>query len=101
MPCRRASGDVLDVAHGEAVDDARPLEFGERLGQPREAFGLPVEPDRAEGETVAAQRPAERGELGAELVGDVVTTRSLAVAVQPRIGTDEPARRSTMRPMRR
>ncbi len=65
-------GDVLDVTHGEAVDDARPLQFGQRLGEPGEAFGLPVEPDRAEGETLAAQRPAEGGEFGAELVGDVV-----------------------------
>ena len=63
---------VLDVAHGEAVDDARAVEFWERLGQPRQPFGLPVEADRAECEALAAQRPPEGGEFGAELVGDVV-----------------------------
>ena len=70
---RREPGrHVLDVAHGEAVDDAGAVELGERVGEPGEAFGLAVEADRAERETLTAQRSAERGELGAELVGHVV-----------------------------
>ena len=72
MPCDvEPRRHVLDVAHGEAVDDARPVELGDRLGQPGQPFGLAVEPDRAERQAVAPERPAERGQLGAELVGDV------------------------------
>ena len=41
MPCElQPGGDVLDVADGEAVDDAGPVELGERLGEPGQPFGL-------------------------------------------------------------
>ena len=48
-----------------------PSSSGSRVGQPGEAFGLPVETDRAERQPLPPKRPAEGGEFGAELVGDV------------------------------
>ncbi len=64
-------GHVLDIADRQAVHDPRPGQFGDGLGEPGEAFGLPVELDGAQREAVAAERPAERGELRAQLIGDV------------------------------
>ena len=64
-------GDVLGVAHREAVDDPRAGELLERRGEPGQPLGLAVQPQRAEGEAVATERAAERGELGAELFTDV------------------------------
>ena len=65
-------GDHLGVAHGEAVDDARPGQPRDVLDEPGQPLGLARELQHAEGEAGAPERPAERGERGAELFGDVV-----------------------------
>ncbi len=65
-------GDGERVADGEAVDDARARDRLQPLGQPHESFGLGGQVDDAEPEAGAAERSAERRELGTELLGHVV-----------------------------
>ena len=65
-------GDHLGVAHGEAVDDARPGHRRDVLHEPSQSLGLAGQLQHAERQAVAPEGSPERGEGGAELFRDVL-----------------------------
>ena len=95
-------GDHLGVAHGEAVDDARP-------GHRRGCVGRATPAGRSGGGVAARRGRGRRARAAPRNVVSVVpscsatslTTRSLAVAVQPSTGTRPDPKPATSRPTRR
>ena len=80
QPCRaKLLGHLLGRGHGEAVDDARPLDVLERLREPGDARGLVGQLQHGQVQRLAVERTAEHQHVGdgrtvgvnGELLGDV------------------------------
>ena len=64
-------GHPLAVGDREHVDDARAVEPGDRLGEPRHALGLAGHVGHGQRQALAVERAAVGAQRRAELVGDV------------------------------
>ena len=79
-------GDLLRRGDGQAVDDAGPRLLGEVVGQPGQALLGSGQPDDAEPERLAVERPAQHERVarpvgGASCSATSALTRAFAVAV--------------------
>jgi hypothetical protein len=69
---RKPGGDPLGVPDGQAVDDARPGQLRDALGEPSQPIGLAGDRQHRQPQALAVQRPPEQQRSGAKLLGDVV-----------------------------